>query len=67
MRREHAITYKGCLSLVQLEYLIHKATRLSSIGHNILGVTKEEDGSDIHLYFEVMEKCGCSSKENPNV
>ena len=54
MLNEHALTYQGRLSTVDLEYLAVKANRLGSKGGKIMRVFQEEDEEGIHIYYEVI-------------
>lgn len=53
MRKEHAITYKDELQIVDLEYVIKKANRLGKIHADVVGVNVERDAEGFHLFFSV--------------
>ena len=51
MINEHAITYRGKLSIEDLNYIIKKANRIGLNGRQIVRVYQDEDSEGTHLYF----------------
>lgn len=53
MINEHAVTFKGKLSLEDLNYIVKKANRLGLMNRSLTNVFQTDDKEGSHLYFVV--------------
>lgn len=53
MINEHAITFKGEITIEELGYMVKKANRIGKSGRDLVRVFIQEDEEGKHVYFEV--------------
>ncbi len=53
MLHVHAVTYKGRLSVADLEYIVRKANKLGLGGRILFRIFEESDSEGVHVYFDV--------------
>lgn len=53
MINEHALTFKGEITVEDLIYMVKKAHRIGKSGRDLIRVFVQEDEEGKHVYFEV--------------